>query len=391
MKFIKIYISSILISGLLFFACSDLNQDLVQAPSFQLHGEGALNPTSQNFHGTLAINKTMESCKQCHAFDFSGGTAKVSCAASGCHPTIAVHQKGIINPQSQNFHGKYFAATSSEMETCKQCHAADFSGGQTGANCTVCHSGIEVHQAGIVEVTSAKFHGKFIAANNWNLSECSTCHQANYAGDTVSPSCNTCHVNSGGPEACNTCHGDFANPVKIAPARALNGSTDPSYAGVGAHSTHLYNVAVANNVSCGECHVVPQTVNAAGHIDGTAHAEIVFGNFAKTQSSNPAYSTADNKCSNTYCHGNFKFSKASSQYPFVYTEDFIQGNNYSPQWNKVDGSEAKCGTCHGLPPKGHQESDLRSCGTCHQGIVDATGKIIDKSKHMNGQINVFGN
>jgi hypothetical protein len=34
---------------------------------------------------------------------------------------------------------------------------------------------------------------------------------------------------------------------------------------------------------------------------------------------------------------------------------------------------------------------IEFCGTCHTGIVDAEGNIIDTDKHINGEINVFGN
>ena len=57
----------------------------------------------------------------------------------------------------------------------------------------------------------------------------------------------------------------------------------------------------------------------------------------------------------------------------------------------MDGSEAQCGSCHGLPPTGHVDfGGLSTCTNCHFGIVNAQGQIIDKSKHINGVKNVFG-
>ncbi len=67
------------------------------------------------------------------------------------------------------------------------------------------------------------------------------------------------------------------------------------------------------------------------------------------------------------------------------------GNNFSAKWNQVDGSQAECGSCHGLPPTGHQASTLTACVNCHIGVVDNQGNIIDKTKHINGVKNVFGN
>jgi len=75
----------------------------------------------------------------------------------------------------------------------------------------------------------------------------------------------------------------------------------------------------------------------------------------------------------------------------------MSGSNFSPVWN-AGGQQAACGTCHGsvtsqgpsIVPKGHNFSEIIGCAGCHTGVVDNTGKIIDKTKHINGKINVFG-
>jgi hypothetical protein len=64
----------------------------------------------------------------------------------------------------------------------------------------------------------------------------------------------------------------------------------------------------------------------------------------------------------------------------------IVGGNASPVWT----ASAACGTCHGLPPTGHTAATLTTCVNCHSGMIDATGTITDKTKHVNGKINVFG-
>ena len=77
---------------------------------------------------------------------------------------------------------------------------------------------------------------------------------------------------------------------------------------------------------------------------------------------------------------------------FAYSADKMEGNKRNVIWNKVDGSEVVCGTCHGLPPIGHTNfGGLNTCANCHIGVVNAQGQIIDKTKHMNGVKNVFGN
>jgi hypothetical protein len=64
------------------------------------------------------------------------------------------------------------------------------------------------------------------------------------------------------------------------------------------------------------------------------------------------------------------------------------GLNYTPTWTN-GAADASCGSCHGIPPKGHIAVPISTCGSCHFGIVSTDGKIIDKSKHINGKVNVF--
>lgn len=333
MKYIKFYFILIAALSLTFFSCSDVQDEITPPEKFSIHGKDVMVKTSANFHGRQLVDGKMESCKQCHASNYSGGTAKVSCLD--------------------------------------------------------CHSAINVHTTEINDLASEKFHGKFIAAINWDLTKCSQCHGSNYAGGIVSPKCTTCHTQSSGPEACNTCHGDFANPSKISPPKATNGAIDTKDFRVGAHQKHLADSQIAQATQCNECHIVPAKFSSAGHIDNTSRAEVVFGSFSSSGVGNPSYNFNDNKCSNTYCHGNFEFKKENAQYQFAYIEDKITGNNFQPIWNKVDGTQAECGTCHGLPPKGHIEVDRNSCGICHVGVVDKYGKIADKTKHINGKIDLF--
>lgn len=246
------------------------------------------------------------------------------------------------------------------------------------------------HAKGIVNPNSDDFHGNLIRADNWSMKSCIQCHGGDYAGGIVESSCLSCHTQFDGPEACNTCHGDFANPSKIAPPRALNGGITTNVPGVGAHSAHLYENESARQIPCLTCHVVPSSLYAVGHLGDDNKAEVIFGRIATTGGADPVYSFAFNTCSDTYCHGNFAFYKASSSYPVFYTEDAMVGNNVTVKWTEGD-DEAECGSCHGLPPKGHIPSQLNLCGNCHAGVVDNAGNIIDATKHINGVANVFGN
>jgi predicted CxxxxCH...CXXCH cytochrome family protein len=253
-------------------------------------------------------------------------------------------------------------------------------------------------------VSSADFHGKYIRGQQWQMSSCWTCHGRNYAGGDSQISCLTCHTKPGGPENCTTCHGS-TNP---APPPDLEGNTATTLRTVGAHQPHIAGAGTTDGIRCSECHTVPVTVyGSQGHtfmyIDYPPPTVVFHDSLANTVTNEPTtmfydvslpkttptptWDPSALKCSNTYCHGDFK-----------------NGNNYSPAWTSVGTGEARCGTCHGdvtkqtlaeraLPKtsaRGGTHPNSTQCSVCHVGIVDANLNIIDKAKHMNGKLNVFG-
>ncbi len=253
---------------------------------------------------------------------------------------------------------------------------------------------ISVHPNNFANEESANFHGNYIKQIKWNLNVCKQCHSADYTGGITNVSCFTCHTQPKGPEDCSTCHGVFNDSLRIAPPRSINGDTTTTASGVGAHANHLYENKLGNTVECIACHNVPDNIYSTGHIDSDLPAEITFHNQAILNVATDAnYNSSTNSCSNIYCHGNFKFLKdsASVANQFIYISDTLSGNNKSVNWTKVSQGEAECGSCHDLPPKGHLPVAITACAGCHIGIVDGQGNIIDKSKHINGQKNVFGN
>lgn len=260
---------------------------------------------------------------------------------------------------------------------------------------------ISLHKEGVTNPASPNFHGKLVEQNNWDLKYCQQCHAINYTGGTAKTSCLSCHRQPGGPGACNTCHGDFSNPFSIAPPRDLKGGISDTSRGVGAHTKHLGGNSIGSVVECSVCHIVPRGYSDVGHIDGSPSAEIIFSGLAikNVTGNNPVYNFEQISCSNTYCHGNFSFTKSESPYQFAYTQSAMVGNNSSPIWNVVNGTYLRCNSCHGKSesdpsPIGHINSSLNDlnnnpCANCHPGVVDYQGNIIDKNKHINGKINVF--
>jgi len=362
--------------------------------SIDVHKTGIIDANSANFHGKYKLKSGLADCSSCHGASFSGGIQSPTCTT--CHSTIDVHKTGIVDLNSPNFHGKY--PLKNGFLECQTCHGVNFGGGTNSVACTTCHSTINVHKEGIITPSSPNFHGKFLKTSGWNISACASCHSSSFTGGIQSPSCKTsgCHTSAQGPAACNTCHGDFNIPSQIAPPKDLSGNTATTSPGVGAHTKHLAAYANGDSLACSECHTVPTDVNSAGHLGTDGKAELNFGAFSN-QLGGSSYDYTTNKCANTYCHGNFEFKKsnASSVSQQQYTADKMVGNKRAPQWNLVDGNEAKCSSCHGKndvdpSPIGHIPYTIDQCVWCHGNVVDASGTIIDKTKHINGKVNVFG-
>ncbi len=250
-----------------------------------------------------------------------------------------------------------------------------------------------VHPDGFGKVGSDNFHSNELRKLVWNMESCQKCHAADFSGGTANVSCLTCHTENAGPEACNTCHGSFANENLIAPPTDLDNNTSTTSKGVGAHSSHVYTNSLSMIISCNECHPTNETGSTdyvKTHINGLP-AEMNFGEIASSGLSVPQYNNMDLTCSNTYCHGNFQFSKDDSENQWGYTDSLITGENFSPEWTKVDSTQAACGTCHLLPPRGHLNADsdptASTCINCHSSAFNEDGTI-NKLTHINGEKNL---
>ncbi len=166
---------------------------------------------------------------------------------------------------------------------------------------------------------------------------------------------------------CSACHGDQDSP---APPRDLSGGTATSSRGVGAHRSHLNPTPTWHSkIECGDCHTVPGTTDAPGHLDGDNVAELTWGARSRTGGSTPTWNATT--CSNVYCHGSTLTGGALTE----------------PAWTTVNGSQNACGTCHGFaPPAPHSQST--DCGACHPTIQPGTTTFLDPDSHINGRIEV---
>jgi predicted CxxxxCH...CXXCH cytochrome family protein len=193
-----------------------------------------------------------------------------------------------------------------------------------------------------------------------------------------------------GIQTCTSCHGSGDNS---APPASVAGATATTAPGVGAHQAHVNPGPFRKAVACSECHPVPL---GSGQFPGNPHRngadDVVFGPLASSGGATPTFNPATLTCSTTYCHGGTLGGGAAG------------GTNTTPIWNRVDGTQVACGTCHGIPPTdaGHPVVDtsipgytappdpgtpstLAVCATCHPGTVRADGSLdIQGGQHIDG-------
>ncbi|HEY3494989.1 MAG TPA: CxxxxCH/CxxCH domain-containing protein [Polyangiaceae bacterium] len=220
----------------------------------------------------------------------------------------------------------------------------------------------------------ASCHGAPPPVPHPQMTECSVCHETVAATNDAIVDKDR-HVDgvldvmleqscSGG------CHGGD-NP---APPRDVEGNVLTSAAGVGAHQTHVQGTERSRPVPCGECHVVPESVLDAGHVDTDRPAELVFSGVARAHDAAPVY--ANGTCRSTSCHG------------AVFPDYPSGGSNTEPDWTRVDGSEAACGTCHGLPPPPPHPlpSPEYPCHVCHFNVADDDVSFVRPDLHVDGKV-----
>jgi predicted CxxxxCH...CXXCH cytochrome family protein len=188
--------------------------------------------------------------------------------------------------------------------------------------------------------------------------------------------------------SCAACHGDRSPGVQPGDPRSapgyndgtdVNGRTalDAAATSIGAHAIHLTGGTLGVAVTCDQCHAVPDSVDAAGHLD--SDVKLTFGSLATKGGLAPAYDATTQTCSNTYCHGGTPGWRIN---PVV-----------APRWSQ--GSEAiVCGACHDLPPPSPVHINTmatQGCGTpinpaftCHP--AGYSKYTVDPKLHMDGKI-----
>jgi predicted CxxxxCH...CXXCH cytochrome family protein len=107
-------------------------------------------------------------------------------------------------------------------------------------------------------------------------------------------------------------------------------------------------------------------------VDSFAPAEVAFSGVSVAFDATPRY--AAGSCSNTACHGG----------SFPVRGHDSGGTLTTPSWTVVDGSQAACGTCHGLPPPRPHPYYSEDCGRCHENVSLDGKTFLRPELHVDG-------
>ena len=349
------------------------------------HPTGWLDEKSADFHGTYLEKASypLADCRVCHGDQYQGDAVAGSCSTSSCHQEGVeacgtCHGEGIDPRPATGAHGAH-------LGSCAGCHPLP-------------HSAREAqHPNGAVEIA---FTGEALAngsAPTWDpvTSTCSEvyCHGGStprWETPSGGPSCDFCHgappVSHGrwsvaqsttacvdchpspegpyhangnldvNPLACDACHG--SGPLGV-PPNALDGSTEPTDRGVGAHRRHLdftLEDRIGKVVPCEVCHAIPASLDAPGHLDLLSPVDVVLPG-------DGVFDPGSGRCV-TGCHWD---------------------RSPGPQFQDASGAERACDACHGMPPlttrKGvahpQVEGSLATCLVCH---------AFDPAQHVDGKV-----
>ncbi len=391
-----------------------------------VHAAGILNPRSDDWHGKLAAKDRFgplvdpnhpEACARCHAG--SPGTVHVATLpAAGAPACTTCHTapEGVL--ACGTCHGDGAARAYPPRDRCKfggsahDAHRAHVSQGalrQTPLACRACHSRADAtllgrHGNGTVDVqfdsalagADARFdavtgtcavscHARGGARSELRFDEtgplgCGDCHgappQGHFAG-----ACDECHSEANadatalraarlhmngridlgdGSGGCAVCHGEGNDPM---PPMAL-------------HRLHR-DTRLTAEITCTECHSMPETVTSEGHLDRGAKTppDVVFGPRASARGQTPSY--AQGTCREIACHG----------------AGLMDGIERALRWD--ERATQSCSGCHKNPPLGTHPQDEGCASTLCHGDEIRVGKplsITDSGRalHIDGHIDVGG-
>jgi predicted CxxxxCH...CXXCH cytochrome family protein len=394
------------------------------SPAFTgtVHSASIIDPRSPDFHGAQLRAKHWspmldpndpQACGRCHdgapvkpsgiTLSAPGATSCTTCHANAGGPLACdtCHGNGTKAYPPRDL---CFFSADSALGSAHAAHVEPSSVNGAGLPCSTCHpapganviSGL--HGDGAVEVRFDPARVAPEASYDPTTKACAVgCHDLGGStprpkwSDTTPTTCNSCHSSPPAnhfPGSCTNCHAE-ANATGTAltggalhmngrvdlgngngTCGACHGSGSDPWPTTAAHPHHE-SPTISSPIACANCHTVPATVLAPGHLDKPV--TITFSDLAVARGAQATWNGTS--CTNVACHGANLADPAAI-----------------PAWNDPTLAQSTCGACHGIPPSQHTTSTSCERSTCHGTEVarDGSGVLsITKtglSLHVNGII-----
>ncbi len=204
-------------------------------------------------------------------------------------------------------------------------------------DCDASYFNSPVHERGILNPADDDFHGALLRSRLYDFELCASCHGDDFAGGAAEKPCTTCHED--GPTACNVCHGSSANPAPLDAHQrhVVGGPLEKMYDCTECHvEPQAWDDVGHILLADGTLDEAPAEItfgDLAG-LDGDG------------RTGPPSWSPDTGECSNVYCHGGALGDDAADNPVPVWTgtdqADCGSCHGLPPQ----DHAQDQCGTCH---------------------------------------------
>lgn len=145
-------------------------------------------------HMERALVAGLDSCAQCHGANYNGGISWISCTSCHMGGVNSVHPAN-WGSYAYARHSDYVRSNGTGECANAWCHGTDLAGiNESGPSCTLCHLG-GVYSKHPIEWSSAiRSHGGYVTANPDVTCANLVCHVRNSEGEFLGgPSCDSCH------------------------------------------------------------------------------------------------------------------------------------------------------------------------------------------------------
>jgi predicted CxxxxCH...CXXCH cytochrome family protein len=252
--------------------------------------------------------------------------------------------------------------------------------------CELRYSDSPIHEAGILNPHSPDFHGALLADNHWDLSLCTGCHGDAFEGGPAEAPCTTCHTE--GPDACTTCHRADLR-ARGSHAAHLTGDDGPLSLD---DCVHCHVVPVAYD-SPGHLFAADGTPDPPP-ADVTFESLAALTPNAAHRAGPPTYVYESGTCQNVYCHGDvLGDGNAALTRPIWFDGGSGQaacGTCHGLPPSSHHPSQVECQLCHqrvagpeqtvaapelhvdGMVQVGHTEA---GCASCHGSTANAAPPV----------------